>query len=219
VAAKEAGVLAPDENNAEVRVMASSGEAVRVPLLKSFSCEQLRPDLGPATSVLFQPHPVDAAVAVASPQLGGAARPAAENAATGAELPKLKILIAEDNKINQLVVQKVLRMVMPTSSVTIVEDGQAAVAAIMGHKDFDLVLMDLHMPKMGGLEASKKVREVMPDRPRIVALTADTVADVGRKCLEAGMNDYVTKPFHVNDMRRILGLLPRPITPPSDTCS
>jgi CheY-like chemotaxis protein len=55
------------------------------------------------------------------------------------------------------------------------------------------------------------------DRLRIVAMNADTVADVGRARLEAGMNDYVTEPFHVNDMRRILGLLPRRIPPP-DAC-
>ena len=154
-----------------------------------------------------------------------AARPVAGSMPAKAELPPMppsapaaaaprgvgrpmQILVAEDNKINQLVVCKVLRVVVPNSTVKVVPDGEAALGAILTNSDLDLVLMDLHMPKMSGLEATKRVREVQPTRPLIVALTADTVAGIAQRCLDAGMNDYVTKPFSVHDMKRILALVP-----------
>jgi CheY-like chemotaxis protein len=117
----------------------------------------------------------------------------------------LRILIAEDNKVNQLVVQKVLRRVVPTCEIEVVEDGEAALLSILERPAYDLVLMDIHMPRMDGLEAVRRVRErgFCPGEPRIVALTADTIH--GRqRCMDAGMDDYVTKPFSVDDMRRIL---------------
>jgi CheY-like chemotaxis protein len=205
--------LAADAEGTAREVIVSAGEAVQMPLRRSLSCKQFSPKLHAEPDHIRSQTATDNNTATTL-QTGVATVPRTE-LAFGADTPKLRILVAEDNKINQLVVQKVLRVVVPTSSVTIVEDGEAAVQAITGDEDFDLVLMDLHMPKMGGLEASQRVRELMPRGPRIVALTADTVADVGRKCLEAGMNDYVTKPFNVNDMRRILAQLPRLSLSPS----
>lgn len=116
----------------------------------------------------------------------------------------LKILIAEDNKINQLVTRKVVGKVRPSCEIDIVSDGEAALLTILEKPEYDLVLMDLHMPRMDGLEATRRVRERHPSRPLIVALTADTVVGTRQKCIAAGMNEYVSKPFHVQDMQRIL---------------
>lgn len=116
----------------------------------------------------------------------------------------LKILIAEDNKINQLVTRKVVGKVRPSCEIDVVSDGEAALLTILEKPEYDLVLMDLHMPRMDGLEATRRVRERHPSRPLIVALTADTVVGTRQKCIAAGMNEYVSKPFHVKDMQRIL---------------
>lgn len=117
---------------------------------------------------------------------------------------RLRLLVAEDNKINQLVVQKVVRKAQPMCDIDVVENGEAALLAILERPGYDLVLMDIHMPKMDGLETTRRVRESHPTRPMIVALTADTVVGMRQKCLQAGMQDYITKPFHVKDMHRIL---------------
>lgn len=116
----------------------------------------------------------------------------------------LRILIAEDNKINQLVTKKVVCKVRPSCEIDVVSDGEAALLTILERPEYDLVLMDLHMPRMDGLEATRRVRERHPLRPLIVALTADTVIGTRQKCLQAGMDEYISKPFHVKDMQRIL---------------
>ena len=117
---------------------------------------------------------------------------------------KIRLLIAEDNKINQLVVRKVVRKVSPECEIDVVDNGEAALLTILERPGYDLVLMDIHMPKMDGLETTRRVRETHPTRPMIVALTADTVVGMRQKCLQAGMQDYITKPFHVKDMQRVL---------------
>jgi CheY-like chemotaxis protein len=143
---------------------------------------------------------------------------AGSNAAAPVPAPprELRVLIAEDNKVNQLVVKKVLRRMLPKCDVEFAEDGEAALQAVRMRPPFDLILMDLHMPRMDGLEAAQRIRAlhggscaVGAARPRIVALTADTLAGVRARCTAAGMDDYVAKPFHVEDMQRILrGMVP-----------
>lgn len=138
-----------------------------------------------------QPQPAQALPGSPPDPPGGHARP-------------LRILIAEDNKINQLVTRKVVGKVRPCCEIDVVSDGEAALLTILEKPEYDLVLMDLHMPRMDGLEATRRVRERHPLRPVIVAVTADTVVGTRQKCLAAGMNEYVSKPFHVKDMQRIL---------------
>ena len=120
------------------------------------------------------------------------------------DVPALRVLIAEDNKVNQLVVRKVLRSVMPGCEVDVAADGQAAVRAIQTQPAFDLVLMDLHMPGMDGFEATQAIRERHPRKPLIVALTADTIVGVVERCKSSGMDEYISKPFRMADMQRLL---------------
>ncbi|PWC32021.1 hybrid sensor histidine kinase/response regulator [Azospirillum sp. TSO22-1] len=104
-----------------------------------------------------------------------------------------RILLAEDVPMNQIVTSSLLKKAGHT--VEIVEDGAAAVAAVRDG-DYDLVLMDLQMPVMDGLEAAAAIRR-LPDGKAgvpIIALTANALSEQLRACLDAGMNDHVTKP-------------------------
>ncbi|WP_419905605.1 response regulator [Kiloniella sp.] len=107
---------------------------------------------------------------------------------------RLNILVAEDNQINQILLQRFLDLY--PYDITLVENGLEAVEQI-SNKMFDAVLMDVIMPKMGGIEATETIRSL--DLPwaktvPIIALTADNSAEHRRKYLTAGMNDCVGKP-------------------------
>jgi CheY-like chemotaxis protein len=116
-----------------------------------------------------------------------------------------KILVAEDNKINFFVANKFL--IGWGITVTHAENGQIALD-ILAKEDFDLILMDLHMPIMDGIEATRLIRK--SDVPRIqnipiVALTAAIMSESHDKIEDLKINDYVLKPFKPHDLfERIL---------------
>jgi len=118
----------------------------------------------------------------------------------------LRILIAEDFPVNQRIASLMLKKIGYNAD--IVFDGKAAVEAVRGG-NYDLVLMDMHMPEMDGLEATREIRhqETASGKPAgiyIIALTADAMAGDREKCLAAGMNDYLTKPLRPNDLQAAL---------------
>ncbi|MFL1895573.1 ATP-binding protein [Aquimarina sp. 2-A2] len=117
-----------------------------------------------------------------------------------------RILIAEDNKINQIVTKNLLNLI--GYDCTIVENGFNALQMVK-KEDFDLVLMDLNMPYLNGIEASKRIREFDQTTP-IVALTASELEEVRQECMDAGMNDIINKPLNKNDLKNIItkNLLP-----------
>ena len=111
----------------------------------------------------------------------------------GLEPGSLKILLAEDNIVNQQVVAKMLALMGCQTDVA--EDGRSALTAIRSG-NYDLVLMDLQMPEMDGLEVTRTIRHEMPDIPcRIVAITANAFEEDRVACLAAGMDDYLVKPL------------------------
>ncbi len=120
----------------------------------------------------------------------------------------LKILLAEDNPINMLLTRELLRK--RGHRVTEVTSGEAAVKAIENGR-FDLVLTDIHMPGMDGIEAAMAIRanEVRYSRPRtpIVALTADALETGRRACQDAGMDGFLTKPVDPNELDEMFVLL------------
>jgi len=149
------------------------------------------------------------AVAVARPTL-----PAALLAAlTGTQAvdasheapPGLAILLADDNLVNRRLGEALLGRV--GHRVDVVGDGEAAVAAVY-HGAYDVVLMDVHMPQLDGIAATRRIRSLpgAPSRVPIVALTAGTLAVDREAALAAGMNDYVAKPF---DCRTLLAVIER----------
>lgn len=106
----------------------------------------------------------------------------------------LRILLAEDNPINRLLAETLLSRA--GHRVVNVTDGAEAVAAAASG-DFDLVLMDLHMPRLDGVAAANRIRELPPpaNQVPIMALTADNAGSEKQRCLEAGMDDFLEKPI------------------------
>lgn len=133
---------------------------------------------------------------------------AAAAAATASASRPPRILVAEDNLINQRVIRKVLQRVVPAAEVEVVGNGLEALAAVH-RSSFDLVLMDIHMPEMDGLEASKRLQAELPAdrRPIVVALSADTLQELHQQCREAGIREFICKPFRVEDVERVLRLV------------
>ena len=116
----------------------------------------------------------------------------------------LRILLVEDNRVNQLVAKAFLKR--DGHAVTIVDNGVLAVAAAIG-TNFDAILMDLQMPEMGGLDATVAIRaheQQTGAHVPIIAMTAHAMQGDRERCLAAGMDDYISKPISVADIRRVL---------------
>jgi PAS domain S-box-containing protein len=124
------------------------------------------------------------------------------------------VLIAEDNPINALLVRKIVGRA--GGHVTMVEDGRLAIAAVWEtlqyrKPPFDLILMDIMMPGVDGLIAAKAIKELYRERqhlgvscPPIIALTASAFPEDRERCYSAGMDDYLAKPFEVDQLRQML---------------
>jgi len=113
----------------------------------------------------------------------------------------LSILAVEDNRVNQIVVSRILEKL--GHRVTVVDEGEQAVKLCQNNA-YDLVLMDLHLPGLSGLQATKQIRNLDILQPVIVALTADATADRRASCVAAGMNDFLTKPIRAEELIEII---------------
>ena len=123
-----------------------------------------------------------------------------ETVAPVRQLDGVRVLIAEDNSVNQLLVESMLAGLGATYET--VEDGVAAVAAVQS-QDFDVILMDCLMPNMDGFEATRNIRAQGVEIP-IIAATASASAGDFEEARESGMNDVLVKPFSAIDLRRML---------------
>ncbi len=115
-----------------------------------------------------------------------------------------KVLVAEDNPVNQEVVRTMLEIM--GLEVDVVANGREAANALFGG-DYQLVLMDIHMPGVDGIESTSMIREWEQDKGRhipIVALTANAMTGDRERFLESGMDDYLSKPFSQEDMAGLL---------------
>lgn len=108
----------------------------------------------------------------------------------------LTVLIVEDNKVNMLFARTIFKSVFPNGRILEAENGKLAVD-IFQTETPDIIFMDMQMPEMNGLEATLAIRSIENGKSKvpIIALTAGTVKGEKEKCIEAGMDDYVTKPF------------------------
>ncbi|MEW5902342.1 MAG: response regulator, partial [Acidobacteriota bacterium] len=118
------------------------------------------------------------------------------------DLAGVRLLLAEDNKTNQIVACEMLKQAGCT--VVVAENGAQAVEAVL-HGTFHAVLMDVQMPEMDGLEATRSIRarpefRILP----VIAMTASAMEGDREKCLAAGMNDYVSKPFDRTELLKVL---------------
>jgi len=125
----------------------------------------------------------------------------------------LKILVAEDNTVNQKVVQQLLAYLGYRADV--VASGTEVLDALE-RQNYDVILMDVQMPDMDGLEATRrlKARFGRDASPRVIAMTANAMLGDREKCLSAGMDSYISKPVELDDIRTVLMAVTRPVPPP-----
>ena len=130
-------------------------------------------------------------------------QPAAPATAPLADSLPLKILVAEDNSVNQKVVQRLLAYLGYRADV--VASGSEALDALE-RQNYDVILMDVQMPEMDGLEATRRIIERFGGAaaPRIIAMTANALQGDREQCLAAGMHAYVAKPVELETLRNIL---------------
>ena len=147
----------------------------------------------------------DKSAAKPAPREQPAPRPEAGQTGTAGSTPApptegaLRVLVAEDNPVNRMVISAMLAN--GRFEVVMAEDGQAAVEAFERARP-DLVLMDISMPRLDGLEATRAIRRMEEGEGRvpIIGVTAHAIGDVRATCLEAGMDDYVAKPVQQSDI-------------------
>jgi signal transduction histidine kinase/CheY-like chemotaxis protein len=137
---------------------------------------------------------------------------------TPTDFSGLRILLVEDNELNRMVAVGVLE---PTGcEVAIATDGQQALDMLrkQGEDHFSLVLMDVQMPVMDGLTATRAIRQELGfSRLPIIAMTANVLPEERRNCLDAGMNDHLTKPFKAEDLHARIGRLAEDARPDAST--
>jgi signal transduction histidine kinase/CheY-like chemotaxis protein len=125
--------------------------------------------------------------------------------AAAATAPRRRVLLVEDNAINQDVAAALLEVL--NCDCHIAANGRLALAAVASGRPFDLILMDCQMPEMDGYEASRQIRALpaaLQNRLPIVALTANAMSGDRELCLAAGMNDFLSKPFQLSQLRGVL---------------
>ena len=120
---------------------------------------------------------------------------------------KLSVLVAEDDAINQKVMLLMLKKLGHHADV--VANGIEVLQALERH--YDVVLMDIGMPEMDGLQATKYIRHHWPAReqPRIIAVTAYALKGNREMCLEAGMDDFISKPVRIEELKSALQFVNR----------
>ena len=199
-------LLLLDERHPEAERGALAGAGTLPPIALVADATTLAPGLGAvglrafaSTRLAPEPAALRTALALAAPIDQAASSPPVIEPSGRS----LHILLAEDNRTNQKVVTKILERAGHT--VQIAENGEQALDALEAER-FDLVLMDVNMPVMSGLEAAKLHRfsELGGERVPIVALTADATEAAAEQCREAGMDDCLTKPIEPDRLLRAL---------------
>ncbi|WP_404399375.1 PAS domain-containing protein [Idiomarina seosinensis] len=117
------------------------------------------------------------------------------------ELPRMRILVVDDNRINQMIVHEMLKKL--GQRVESAHSGQQAIEKLK-NEPFDVVFMDLHMPGQDGIQTTHEIRKLAITQPFIVALTANAFAETRQQAMKSGMNDYITKPFVKEDLAMVL---------------
>jgi len=154
--------------------------------------------------------------------VGGGDQTAAAPSTPPEERPvrSLHVLLAEDNPVNQAVATK--RLEKLGHRVTLAPDGLKA-AEFVEERTFDGILMDIQMPQMDGFEATARIREIEQAQGRpphwIVSMTAHALKGDKEKCLQAGMDDYIAKPFRVERLKEVLSDMARKSAPSDDPAS
>ncbi len=127
-----------------------------------------------------------------------------ENAEKELVLDQVKILVVDDNDINLLIAENIFKSYQ--ADVTLVKSGFEAIA-VLKNNDFDIVFMDHMMPEMDGVETTEKIRDMEGERFQtmpIIALTANAISGVREMFIASGMNDFLSKPLELGELKRVL---------------
>ncbi|MEZ4453348.1 MAG: response regulator [Nannocystaceae bacterium] len=181
-----------------------------LPLVMLTSLGQRETRLESALLAAFLTKPVkpsrlyNVLVSVLAPESDAEAAAASQSMSVSVELPSaLRILLAEDNLNNQRVAQLSLQRLGLRADA--VANGHEAVTAAR-RRPYDVILMDVQMPELDGLEATRQIREDPKIRrqPHIIAVTASATVQDRQACLSAGMDAYISKPYRLRELRRAL---------------
>jgi CheY-like chemotaxis protein len=190
-------------------IRAATSDGPRIVLVSSFGPQERRHEAIDAyLSKPVRPSALHDAVVTVLAERGPAVpiprRPSERStidSGLGARRP-LRILLAEDNPVNRKLALRLLERMGYAADVA-ANGIEAVEGADTGR--YDLVLMDVQMPEMDGLEATRRIRAAHPDgRPRIVAMTANALSEDRDACLAAGMDDYLSKPIRVEELAAAL---------------
>jgi len=135
------------------------------------------------------------------------------------KLQKMKILLAEDNEFNRMVAEDTLNDVIPGVEIHIAVNGHDAVEKLKAQM-FDVILMDIHMPVMDGIEATKMIRNELQEphsKVKIIAMTANVMQEDVKSYFEIGMDAYVSKPFHPKELLQKMGDVMNGVAPTGQT--
>ena len=121
----------------------------------------------------------------------------------------LNILVAEDNIDNQTVISKFIHIMEPNTNITIANNGKEAVEIACDRKnEFQLILMDIKMPVMDGFEATRRIKRTLETEcPYVVAVTATVFENDRKKCTEAGMDAYISKPINFQELKALINVI------------
>ena len=131
--------------------------------------------------------------------------------ASSAEKASLRILIAEDYRISQTIAKNLFKRLGYEADA--VASGKEVLEALRQHP-YDLILMDTHMKDMDGIEATRRILTELPNgfRPRIIGTSANTMVEHQQQCLEAGMDDFIGKPFELEEFARVVRICRNEVT-------
>jgi CheY-like chemotaxis protein len=111
------------------------------------------------------------------------------------------VLLAEDNELNRKVILAMLKHLGYKADTAL--NGIEVLVALR-HKQYDLILMNVGMPEIDGIEVTRQIRRAFRNGPKIIAVTAYALPGMKQKCLAAGMDDFITKPFRIDELDAIL---------------
>lgn len=191
----------------EIRREGSAG-GLRIVALTSLDAPARGPEIPAGAALVIKPVKAEALLhalhSIRAP--APAPRPGPGTGGAPPELPPgLSILVAEDNPLNRKVVT--LHLQRMGCEPVVVNNGLEALDAVRERK-FDIILMDVQMPVMDGIESVREIRRILPSeaRPWVIAVTANAYESDREACLAAGMDDYLSKPLRAEDLKRALHL-------------
>ncbi|MEQ8689348.1 MAG: response regulator [Pseudomonadales bacterium] len=204
----------PDMDGAQLFAALQNEHDNLPPVILLTSLDQSTSDWQPFARVLRKPvRPSDLREALTYTLLNSATKPSSIGSGTAnTQLEELRgqtVLVAEDNVVNQKVARNMLNKL--GVEVDIAADGREAVD-MMQQRGYGLIFMDMQMPELDGIAATREIRAgQFEQQPYIIAMTANALAEDRQACLDSGMNDFVSKPVRMQDLRQSLERACRPI--------